>query len=122
MIRLITLLFAISVTGCTSKQNQPTLDYKVNNKIFHLPQSCIENFSQKKENQTIFIKVKGNVNCSFPFNDFFKDNVGKTVTVLFNGDVVYDGANIINPIKTENGFYQAVEKKSTFDKLINDFR
>lgn len=122
MIRLITLLFIISITGCISKQNKPTLDYKVNNKTFHLSQSCIADFSQKEENQTVFIKVKDSVICSTPFNNFFKDNVGKTVTVLFNGDIVYGETKIVTPIKTENGFYQAVEKKSTFEKLGDNLK
>ncbi|CDH20124.1 conserved hypothetical protein [Xenorhabdus bovienii str. kraussei Quebec] len=121
MIRLITLLFSILVTGCISKQNQPTLDYKVNNNIFHLAQSCIEKFSQKKENQTIFIKVKDNSDCSYSFDNFLRENIGKTVTVFFNGNLVFKNTRIMTPIITGNGFYQAVESKNMFDELVDSF-
>ncbi|MBD2811169.1 hypothetical protein ID853_09830 [Xenorhabdus sp. Vera] len=121
MMRTIFLLLTIGISGCVSKQESASLDYKINDTVFHLSQFCIERFVPKEENQTIFIKVKDNSDCSYPLDHLLRENIGKTVTVFFNGNLVFKNTRIITPIITGNGFYQAVESKDMFDKVVNSF-
>ncbi|MDE9471350.1 hypothetical protein, partial [Xenorhabdus bovienii] len=116
---IILSLFVIGISGCVLEQKPASLDYKIDGTTFHLFQSCIEHFTPKEENQTIFIKVRNNADCSQPFDLLLKKNIGKTLTVFFNGKPVLKDTHIFSPVRTENGFYQAVESKYMFDKLVN---
>ncbi|CCW28952.1 hypothetical protein ABLA30_22285 [Xenorhabdus nematophila] len=116
------LAISTSISGCVSMPKPFAMNYKTDNENFHLTKYCIENMSPNEKNNAIFIKIKDSDSCSKPFNTFWKNSVGKKVSVLFNNNIVFKDVYIVNPINTENGFYQSVESPSVFKEIISTLR
>ncbi|MBC8947023.1 hypothetical protein [Xenorhabdus indica] len=116
------LAISTSISGCVPTQKPFSMDYKTDNKTFHLTKSCIENISPNEKNNTIFIKIKNNDSCSKPFNTFWKKSIGKKVSVLFNNSFILKEVYSNTPIQTENGFHQAINSISEFKKIINSLK
>ncbi|MEQ1963131.1 hypothetical protein ABLB69_08140 [Xenorhabdus khoisanae] len=122
MMRLLIGILSILVTiisGCVSTQKPFSMDYKTNDTVFHLSQSCIDHITPREKENVIFIKVKNSAKCSNAFNLFWEKSVGGKVSVFFNGEVISKDIYTVTPIHTENGFNQSVKSKTTFDKIIN---
>ncbi|MGJ0629913.1 hypothetical protein [Xenorhabdus bovienii] len=115
-------ILVIGISGCVSAQKPFSMDYKTDDTIFHLPQSCIENFTPKEKDNTIFIKIKNNADCSKSFNLFWEKSMGKKVSIFFNRNLILKDIHTVTPIRTENGFHQAVESKETFNKIVNTLK
>ncbi|MBC8954304.1 hypothetical protein [Xenorhabdus sp. PB62.4] len=112
-------VLVISVSGCISTQKPFSMDYKTDSETFHLTKSCIERFTPEEKNNVIFIKIKRNTNCSESFNIFWKKSVGKKVSVLFDKKFILKDVYTNAPIKTENGFYQAVDSTLSLKKIVD---
>ncbi|CAM3817968.1 hypothetical protein [Xenorhabdus thuongxuanensis] len=112
-------VLVISVSGCISTQKPFSMDYKTDSETFHLTKSCIEIFTPEEKNNVIFIKIKRNTNCSKSFNIFWKKSVGKKVSVLFDKKIILKDVYTNAPIKTENGFYQAVDSTLSLKKIVD---
>ncbi len=112
-------MLAIIISGCVSVQKPFSMDYKTNDSTFHLTKSCIEQLIPKEKSNMIFMKIKNSADCSKPFNLFWERNVGKEVSVFFNGKPAFKNTNIINPIHTENGFDQAVESNAILNDIVS---
>ncbi len=111
---LFILAISTSISGCVSAPKPFAMDYKTDNERFHLTKYCIENISPNEKNNALFIKLKDSDSCSKQFNTFWKNSVGKKVSVLFNNNIVSKDVYTVNPINTENGFYQSFDSISTF--------
>jgi hypothetical protein len=98
-----------------------SINYLSNDENFHLTPSCINSFIPQEKNNTIFIKVKNNPDCSGKFNTFWKNNVGKKASVSFNKNFLIKNVNIYSPIKIENGFYQAVDSALLLKEIVDSF-
>nr|WP_241391597.1 hypothetical protein [Yersinia frederiksenii]ULG19926.1 hypothetical protein 49p1_00226 [Yersinia frederiksenii] len=125
---LLSTVTAIS-PGCLADNLDGVIYYKVKNNEFILKKSCVEGTmlrevfvnGEPKPAISIFFEIKDDESCSGALNKLFRDNIGATVTAVFNKNNELATAKIVSEMKTENGFSQYVPDKKLAMKIINSY-